>query len=102
MRAPRDLREGCTIRLFVVGFARSGPTRLRTSLNTTLDLVVSPECSFVIWLHPDFGGWSIKHLAAEPFEAFVSKLLVARKFEPLGFINAVLLGSWRSWQFFWS
>lgn len=91
MRALKDVREGCTIRLFIVGFARSGTTWLRTTLNTALNLVVPPECSFVTWLHPEFGGWSRKHLATEPVEAFVSKLVVARKFENWGITSAEII-----------
>lgn len=64
---------------FLIGFQRSGTTFLREQLNSRLDVIVPPECSYITWLWSEFQGWSWSTHGRYVSE-FVDSLMQARKF----------------------
>lgn len=68
--------------VFVIGNPRSGTSLLRLMLTCHPDLVVPPECGFILWLHPKHGEWTGQQ-SGDPVAAahFVDDLLACRKFD---------------------
>lgn len=58
---------------FVVGRPRSGTTLLRTLFDAHPNVIVPPECQFIINLYPKYG--KIKNWSAEKLQAFYKELL---------------------------
>ncbi len=71
--------------VFVIGNPRSGTSLLRLMLTCHPDLVVPPECGFILWLQSRHGNWSGQQ-ARDPVAVahFVDELLACRKFDTWG------------------
>lgn len=71
-----------TAPFFVIGSPRSGTTMLRLMLTSHPQLLVPPECGFLLWLQPQFGGWGAVEFAdADNIARFAHAVTAARKFD---------------------
>lgn len=71
--------------LFIIGNPRSGTSLLRLLLTTHHEIVIPPECGFVVWLFSKYGTWEKKDSRdAKRRNMFVSDLALTRKFETWG------------------
>lgn len=66
--------------VFIIGSPRSGTTMLRLMLAAHPDLVVPPECGFVIWWLPKYRAWTAADTTTR-LDAFLADLVSSRKFE---------------------
>lgn len=67
---------------FVIGSPRSGTSMLRLMLTNHPELVVPPECGFLLWLKPRFGEWHRTEFADFSNRAlFADAIFTARKFD---------------------
>lgn len=46
--------------MFVIGSPRSGTSLLRLILTDHTKFIIPPECGFNLWLHNQFGDWSVQ------------------------------------------
>jgi hypothetical protein len=58
---------------------------LRLMLTTHPQLVVPPECGFMVWLQPEFGHWNVGELGGQKLAVrFVDAVVATRKFDTWG------------------
>lgn len=80
-----SIQENSRAPFFVIGSPRSGTTLLRLILASHSALAVPPECGFIVWLHPLFGGWGATEFADTAAVAqFADAVVASRKFETWG------------------
>ena len=71
--------------IFIIGNPRSGTTLLRLIVNNHKNIIVPPECGFIIWLYEKYQGWSLQNgRARSDIKCFVSDLNSCKKFETWG------------------
>ena len=76
--------------IFIIGNPRSGTTLLRLMLTCHKNIVIPPECGFLVWLaehHADW-AWDEKRLV----ERFIPDLFACRKIETWEFNRGELVG----------
>lgn len=67
---------------FIIGSPRSGTTMLRLMMTSHRQVVVPPECGFIIWLKNHYGSWSsTDSVSSEVVERFVQDLTGCKKFD---------------------
>lgn len=77
--------------LFVLGSPRSGTSLLRLMLTSHPQLVIPPECGFILWLAPEFGAWDERSCDDGAIRGrFLSALGAARKFNTWGLSTAAV------------
>ena len=79
--------------IFIIGSPRSGTTLLRLILTCHSEVIVPPECGFIIWLRVKYQSWSIDNCFDDVMiESFVNDLLASKKFDTWG-LNEALISS---------
>lgn len=79
--------------LFVIGNPRSGTSLLRLLLTSHPDLLIPPECGFIIWLRSDYGNWRYSDCAGlQKISRFIAQLFRTEKFETWGLYREVVRG----------
>lgn len=76
----------CAIRLddpvFIIGNPRSGTSLLRLLLTCHSQILIPPECGFIIWLKEKFSGWTKSdNGSASKIKLFVDELFACKKFD---------------------
>ena len=68
--------------LFVVGNPRSGTSLLRLILTSHREILIPPECGFIVWLQAKYGDWSQSD-CMDPVRTlnFLEDLFAAKKFD---------------------
>jgi hypothetical protein len=68
--------------LFIIGNPRSGTTMLRLMLACHSEVLIPPECGFIIWLKEKFSSWQRQdsHLC-EKRSSFIEELFASKKFD---------------------
>ena len=68
--------------LIIIGGPRSGTSLLRLIINAHSDVLVPPECGFIIWLYPRYSEWNVVN-SNDPTKvaAFVDDLLGCKKMD---------------------
>lgn len=68
--------------LFVIGSPRSGTSLLRLILTSHSQILIPPECGFIIWLHKKYGDWQARD-NNEPWRrsSFITDLFKCKKFD---------------------
>lgn len=64
---------------FILGNPRSGTSMFRLMLNRHSEIVVPPECGYILWYHEAYE--SVDFLTPSVLKAFVSDVCKAKKFE---------------------
>lgn len=64
--------------IFILGNPRSGTTLLRVILNANDEILIPPECGFMIWLYDKFKNNNFKN--EDELRSFLSELQSIRKF----------------------
>jgi len=68
--------------LFVIGNPRSGTSLLRLILTCHTQILIPPECGFVVWLKDKYSDWNKNDLVnIEKIECFISDLKSSKKFD---------------------
>ncbi|MFT4518059.1 MAG: hypothetical protein ACI9JM_000436 [Halioglobus sp.] len=93
-------RLGMNIRapLFVIGNPRSGTSLLRLMLTSHSEVVIPPECGFIVWLHEKHADWTLRSAQDEQARSsFLNDLLDCKKFDTWGLsrsqVDAQILAS---------
>ncbi|MBT8037060.1 MAG: sulfotransferase [Verrucomicrobiae bacterium] len=75
----------CDPPLFILGSPRSGTTLLRLLLASHQDILVPPECGYILWNAPAFADWSIRD-AKNParVDELVRAILSSKKMDTWG------------------
>ena len=66
--------------IFVLGNPRSGTTMFRLMLTSHKNIMIPPECGFVVWLFPKFKHWH-NNGDQSICRSFIQEVLKSRKFE---------------------
>lgn len=79
--------------LFVIGSPRSGTSLLRLVLTNHSEIIIPPECGFIVWLHGKFSSWN-KRDSINPAtrEQFLNELYACKKFDTWALDKATLDG----------
>ena len=67
--------------LFIIGSPRSGTSLLRLILTSHSQILIPPECGFMIWLRPKYGNWSLAENTTLLVESFLEDLFECKKFD---------------------
>lgn len=68
--------------IFIIGSPRSGTTLLRLILTNHSQILIPPECGFVIWLQKKYKHWSKSDSnSAENRKNFLNDLKMSKKFD---------------------
>ena len=68
--------------LFIIGSPRSGTSLLRLILTSHSQILVPPECGFIIWLHGKYANWQVADNSnAIRVKSFLNDLLPCKKFD---------------------
>lgn len=68
--------------LFVLGNPRSGTSLLRLILTSHQEILIPPECGFIIWLQDKYGDWSEPDCKnPDRYINFLDDLFSAKKFD---------------------
>lgn len=67
--------------VFIIGNPRSGTSLLRLILTTHPQILIPPECGFIIWLRQQYGTWEESdNQNSLKIEAFLDDLFACKKF----------------------
>jgi len=69
---------------FIIGNPRSGTTLLRLMLDGHRNLLVPPECGFMVWWFEKYRHWGETSCADGTLDAFLADLATSRKVETWG------------------
>lgn len=68
--------------IFIIGNPRSGTTLLRLMLNNHENIVIPPECGFMVWWYDKYADWNSSYSHNEHYlNAFLEDLSASRKIE---------------------
>lgn len=68
--------------LFIIGSPRSGTSLLRLILTSHSQILVPPECGFIIWLHTKYASWNVTdNENSSKLESFLDDLIACKKFD---------------------
>lgn len=68
--------------LFILGSPRSGTSLLRLILTSHEQIVIPPECGFIIWLHKKYGNWQVSdNNDSSKLVPFIDDLFRTKKFD---------------------
>lgn len=68
--------------LFIIGNPRSGTSLLRLLLTCNSQILIPPECGFIIWLHKKYANWRVyDNNDLSRINEFLNDLLKCRKFD---------------------
>lgn len=68
--------------LFIVGNPRSGTSLLRLILTSNSQVLIPPECGFMIWLREKYRYWGIDNIGnSEEIDGFINDLFERKKFD---------------------
>lgn len=68
--------------LFIIGNPRSGTSLLRLILTSHSQILIPPECGFIIWLHKKYSDWSGLDNSGSPrLDALLDDLFASKKFD---------------------
>lgn len=68
--------------VFIIGNPRSGTTLLRLIVNAHTELIVPPECGFLLWWREKYGDWTeADSRSVQRLSAFLTDLQQSRKIE---------------------
>jgi len=77
--------------LFVIGSPRSGTSLLRLILTSHSEIIVPPECGFIVWLYEKYCAWSSSDaLDADSRAQYLDDLFLCKKFDTWGTERAAL------------
>jgi hypothetical protein len=77
--------------LFVVGNPRSGTSLMRLLMTCHSQVLIPPECGFIVWLRDRFSDWSIfDSKDASRRALFIQEVIASRKFDTWA-VDPVLL-----------
>lgn len=68
--------------LFIIGSPRSGTSLLRLIMTSHSQILVPPECGFIIWLHTKYGNWHrADNKDGSKLTSFLYDLFESKKFD---------------------
>lgn len=76
--------------LFIIGNPRSGTSLLRLVLTCHSQILIPPECGFIVWLKDKYAAWNCYNNNAEKLSFFLDDLLMCKKFETWGLDRGAL------------
>lgn len=87
MSSTKDLNRP----LFIIGSPRSGTSLLRLILTSHSQVLIPPECGFIIWLQNKYADWTASHNSdAVRIASFVEDLFASKKFDTWMLSKAVI------------
>jgi hypothetical protein len=77
--------------LFVIGNPRSGTSLLRLILSSHSEIIIPPECGFIIWLYPNFKDWVLMDSSTPSARGkYLDSLFASKKFDTWGLKRMLL------------
>jgi len=68
--------------VFIIGSPRSGTSLLRLILTSHSQIVIPPECGFIVWLYREYKNWTAKDAVDDRLRGqFLIDLYACRKFD---------------------
>lgn len=68
--------------LFVIGSPRSGTSLIRLVLTCHPQILIPPECGFIIWLRKKYGNWNVgENNKRAKLNSFIHDLFQCKKFD---------------------
>lgn len=83
----------CNPPLFIIGNPRSGTSLLRLILTSHPELLIPPECGFILWLKKKYGDWAQSD-CSDParLSNFLDDLFASKKFDTWSIDRKILKG----------
>jgi hypothetical protein len=68
--------------IFIIGSPRSGTSLLRLLLTSHSEIVIPPECGFIVWLHQKYSNWAARDAIDSSLRCqFLDELFACKKFD---------------------